>query len=114
VQNNVLTLSNRRFAPRFNLKIPLVFCSVDACLERGHEAISINICERGVYFKTEQPVSVGLPVRVLVQMPGECGGKPATRVVFTGRVSHVEVKRRGRPRSGVGIEFFYSEKFDCI
>jgi PilZ domain len=114
VQKQVLTASNRRYAPRFNIKVPLVFCAVDASLERGHEAISINICERGVYFKTEQPVSVGLPVRVLLQMPDECGGKPATPVVFTGRVSHVAAKRRGRPRSGVGIEFLYSEKFGRI
>ncbi len=110
----MLTAANRRFVTRFNLKVPLVFCPVSAPLECGHEATSINICERGVYFKTREPVSVGLPVRVLLQMPDECGGKPLMRVVFTGRVSHVDVKRRGRPGSGVGVEFFYSEKFDRV
>ena len=108
------SISNRRLASRFNLKIPLVFCPMNTPLERGHEAESINICERGVYFKTEHPVFVGLPVRVLLRMPSVCGGKPATPVVFTGRVSHVAAKRRGRPKLGVGIEFFYSEKFDRI
>jgi len=108
----VLTSANRRSVIRFNLKVPLVFCPVDAPLERGHEATSINICRRGVYFKTREPVSVGLPVRVLLQMPDECGGKPPVRVVFTGRVTHVDVKRRGSPGSGVGVEFFYSEKFE--
>jgi hypothetical protein len=82
-------------------------------VERGYPAKSINISERGVYFKTEQPVSVGLPVRVLLQMPSQCGGNLATRVVFTGRVSHVAAKRRRYRSLGVGVEFIYSDTFDC-
>jgi hypothetical protein len=90
----MMPMSNRRLAQRFNLKIPLVFCPMNTPLERGHEVKSINISQRGVYFKTEHPVFVGLPVRVLLQMPSECGGKPAMPVIFTGRVSHVAAKRR--------------------
>ena len=107
----MLSLLDRRFAPRFNLKVPLVFCP-NTPVERGNAAKSINISVRGVYFQTKQPVFVELPVRVLMQMPSQCSGKLARRAVFTGRVSHVATKRRGCPGLGIGIEFFYSEMFD--
>jgi hypothetical protein len=105
------SLSNRRFTPRFNLKIPFVFCPMNTPLERGQAAKSINISERGVYFKTKYPVFVGLPVRVLLQMPTQCGGNPSTRVIFTGRVSHV-TESGPHPSLGVGVEFFYRETLD--
>jgi len=103
---------DRRLTPRFNLKVPLVFCPMNSPVDRGHAAKSINISVRGVYFQTKQPVFVGLPVRVLMQMPSQCSGRVATRMVFTGRVSHVATKRRSRPGLGIGVEFFYSEMFD--
>lgn len=103
---------DRRFTPRFNLKVPFIFCPMNTPIECGDTVKSINISKRGLYFRTKQPLFVGLPVRVLLEMPGKCGGKLATRVVFTGRVSHVAAKRRGHATSGVGVEFFYSEAFD--
>jgi hypothetical protein len=78
---------------------------------KWHIANSMNISVRGVYFKTTHPVFVGLPVRVQMQMPSQCTGKPATHVVFTGRISHVATKRRGQRISGVGVEFFFNESF---
>jgi hypothetical protein len=106
-------MSDRRFTPRFNLKIPFVFCPMNTPVERGYPAKSINISERGVYFKTEQRVSVGLHVRVLLQMPSQCRGNLATSVVFTGRVTHVATKRRRYRSLGVGVEFIYSDMCDC-
>ena len=63
-----------------------------------------------VFIKTEQPVFVGLAVRVLLQMPVQCGGTLANPLIFTGRVSHVVVKNGRHLSFGVGAEFFYSEK----
>lgn len=108
----MLPMSNRRLTPRFKLKIPFVFCPINTPLERGHIAKSINISERGVYFQTEHPVFVGLPVRVLLQMPCECGGNLATPVVFTGHISHVATKQPGHPATRVGIQLFHSAAFD--
>ena|GEM_PF-4313239 len=108
----MLSMLDRRLTPRFDLKVPFVFCPMNTPVDRGHAAKSINISVRGVYFQTKQPVFVGLPVRVLMQMPSQCSGRLARRVVFTGRVSHVAAKRQGHPSLEVGVEFFYSEMYD--
>jgi len=108
----MLSQLDRRFTPRFNLEVPLVFCPMNSPVELGHAAKSMNVSVRGVYFQTKQPVFVGLPVRVLMQMPSQCSGRVARRVVFTGRVSHVAPKRQGHPSLEVGVEFLYSELYD--
>jgi PilZ domain len=69
----------------------------------------MNISLGGVYFVTSQPVSIGLPVQVLLRMPSRIAGSPSNKKVFTGRVSHVERKEIPGGSSGVGIEFFYCE-----
>jgi hypothetical protein len=108
----MLSRAELRLTPRYKLKIPFLFCMINSPLEFGHTAKTLNISRRGIFFVTEHPLSVGLPVRLLLQMPSKCGGKPATRIVMTGRVSHVAEKWRGQTGSGVGVEFFYSEPFD--
>jgi hypothetical protein len=108
----MLSVPERRLTPRFRVTVPFLFCPMNTPLQHGHAAKSVNICTRGVYFKTTHLVFAGLLVRVVLKMPSECGsGKLATPVVFTGRVSHVEPTQTGR-RSGVGVEFFYSEPLD--
>lgn len=58
---------------------------------------------------TGHPVFVGLPVRLLLRMPTECGGNPGNRIVMTGLVSRVSARWEGEEESGVGVEFIYSE-----
>jgi hypothetical protein len=72
--------SNRRLSPRFNLRVPLIFCPTDTNLDRGHLAYSVNLSTRGVYFKTRDTVFVGEPVQVVLQLPAQCGGKLFFRV----------------------------------
>lgn len=107
----MMSLSDRRLTPRFNLKIPLVLSREYTRRARPRGQIHQYLKSRG-YFKTAHPVFVGLPVQVLLQMPSQCGGYLATRVVYTGRVSHIATKRRGHPGLGVGVEFFYSERLE--
>ena len=103
--------SERRYTPRFKLHVPLVFCPVDTPTAWGHPAKSINISERGVYFRTTHPVFVGLPVRVLLAMPDRLNRRRAGECLFTGRVTHIERKTRYHGQK-VGVEFFYSEPFN--
>jgi hypothetical protein len=101
--------SERRYTPRYGLKVPLVFCPVHSPLTKGHQAKSINISSRGVYFVTSHPVFVGLPVQVLLRMPKRIAGTLPAERVFDGRVTHVEQRDVPSGSSGVGVEFFYWE-----
>jgi hypothetical protein len=108
-QGAAMTTPDRRYAHRYGLKVPLVFCTVHSLLKNGHLAKSLNISSRGVYFVTRHPVFVGLPVHVLLRMPKRIAGTQATERVFTGRISHVESHDDPNESSGVGVEFFYWE-----
>jgi Tfp pilus assembly protein PilZ len=104
------SILERRYTHRFKLSVPLVFCPVTTPLEWGHSATSINISERGVFFKTKHPVFVGLPVRVLLSVPKRFRQRACSPMcLFTGRVTHIVPKGGPRGRLGVGVEFFYSE-----
>jgi hypothetical protein len=104
-----MTTPDRRYSHRYGWKVPLVFCPVHSLLKNGHQAKSINISSRGVYFVTRHPVCVGLPVHVFLRMPKRLAGTQATERVFTGRISHVESYDDPNESSGVGVEFFYWE-----
>ena len=116
--------SERRYAHRFWLKVPWVFSAMDTPIANGHLTKSINILSRGVYFVTNHPMFVGLPVRVLLRMPKRITGTLPSERVFAGRVSHVESKDLANGSSGVGVEFLYweasrksasrSEGLDCM
>jgi hypothetical protein len=101
--------SERRYTQRYGLKVPLVFCSMHSPLTNGHHAKSINISLRGIFFVTNHPVFVGLPVHVLLRMPKQIAGTLPAERVFDGRVTHVEQKDVPSGSSGVGVEFFYWE-----
>jgi hypothetical protein len=101
--------SERRHTHRYGLKVPLVFSPTPSPLTNGLQAKSMNISLGGVYFVTSQPVSIGLPVQVLLRMPSRIAGSSSNQKVFTGRVSHVERNEVPSGSSGVGIEFFYCE-----
>jgi hypothetical protein len=104
-----MTTPDRRYSHRYGLKVALVFCPAHSLLKNGHQAKSINISSRGVYFVTKHPVFVGLSVHVLLRMPKRIAGAQVTERVFTGRISHVESYDDPSESSGVGVEFFYWE-----
>jgi hypothetical protein len=101
-----MTASERRSTRRYGLRVPLVFGAMNFPLTDGHHAKSINISLGGVYFVTSHPVSVGLPVQVLLRIPRRVAGSLSTDRIFTGRVSHIEEKDIPSGGSGVGVEFF--------
>jgi hypothetical protein len=92
-------------------RIPPVFCARHSSwkITHGHEAKPINMSSRGVYFVTSHPVFVWLPVQALLRMPRRIVRTLPTERIFTGRVRQVEWKDVPLGRSGIGVEFFYSQ-----
>jgi Tfp pilus assembly protein PilZ len=103
------SILERRYTKRVKLSVPLVFCSINTPPASAYSAKSINISERGVFFSTKHPMFVGLPVRVMVNMPERFNQTCAPRCLFTGRVTHIVPDGSNRGTLGVGVEFFYSE-----
>jgi len=102
-----MTTSERRYTHRYGWKVPLVFCPMHSPLTDGHPAKSMNISSRGVYFVTNHPVLVWLPVQVLLRMPKRVVKTLPCERIFTGRVRDVEWKDVPSENSGVGVELFY-------
>jgi Tfp pilus assembly protein PilZ len=105
----MLSASGRRRDHRFELAIPLVFWSMNAPAELSYSAKSINISERGICFKTNHPMDIGLRVRVMLNIPERFKLSCKSICQFTGRVAHVEPTGFAYYSLGVGVMFYYSE-----
>jgi Tfp pilus assembly protein PilZ len=101
--------SDRRSAQRLKMAVPLRFRSLKAPSIPEHDAASLNISNRGVYFTTDACISEGLLIQVLLKMPKEVAGDAAKEWRFTGRVAHVEPLGCSKDASGVGVQFLYYE-----
>lgn len=99
----------RRCARRMIMKVPLKFRSLQASTDSEREAASMNICNHGVYFATDQRVSKGVMIQVHLKMPREVVGDDVTEWCFTGRVAHVEPLGATNHKLGVGVQFLYYE-----
>jgi len=78
----------RRYAHCHGLKGPLVFCTMDSPLSKGHQTKSINISWRGVHHVTSHQVFARLPVQVLLRMPKWITETLPTGKTFDGWASH--------------------------
>jgi hypothetical protein len=83
----------RRFTPRYNLKIPLKIQSLDASYALAQAAESANISARGVYFASDLPFKIGTPLQIALRMPEEVTGKASPEWNCRGRVVRVDVSR---------------------
>jgi hypothetical protein len=100
---DVLT-SDRRTSRRLQLKTALrVRIWKSGSTERKAE--SENLSERGTFFATDAPLAIGSAVEILVRMPEEITGKPATEWRCTGHVVRLEPVETPRGKFGVGVEF---------
>jgi hypothetical protein len=104
-----MTTFERHYTHRYGPKSPSMSCPIHTPLTNtnGHQAKSINMSPRGVYFVTSHPVFVWQPFQVVLRMP-----RPITKIlpserIFTGRVRDVEWKDVPSGGSGVGVELFY-------
>jgi len=97
----------RRITSRLIMKVPLKFRPVQAPDGSEKDASSMNICNQGVYFATEEKLDKGTMVQVHLKLPREVIGDEVTEWCFTGRVAHVELLGARQDKLGVGVQFLY-------
>jgi PilZ domain len=96
--------SDRRRARRHRVKAPLRVRVWRSPMpeQRGE---SINLSRHGVYFATDTPLSEGEAVELLLTMPEEVSGEPATEWRYTGHVLRVDRVDCPGGIFGVGVQF---------
>ena len=113
--------TERRIAPRKECTVPLRFrVTKDAdpsARETGAsartpfgtiEGESVNLSERGIYFRSRHRVNVGEPLEMYFTIPRELTGRSAEQVRCSARVVHVEPQadRQGLVGVGAAVERF--------
>ncbi len=111
----------RRIAPRKECTVPLRFRVAKGADSFGREAgaagrtpfgtiegESVNLSERGIYFRSRQRVNVGEPLEMYFTIPRELTGRGAEQVRCSARVVHVELQadRQGLVGVGAAVERF--------
>jgi hypothetical protein len=73
-----------------------------------HEGETVNLSERGVAFKSQQLVTLGMPIELFFTLPTELTGRIPEDVRCTARVVHVDrhSDTNGNIRVGATIERF--------
>ncbi len=99
-----------RITPRFKLHTLLSFHRMQTPSEGEHQAKSINISTRGVYFGTDANLCVGERVEVLIEIPKRVTGVKVGVRRFVGRVTHVQSKDMPEGLSGIGVQLLYYER----
>lgn len=76
--------------------------------ERPFEGETINLSERGIYFKSSHSLDVGEPIELFLTLPTELTGRSPEDVRCHARVVHVDqgVDAYGRTGIGAAIERF--------
>ena len=96
----------RRFTPRYSLKIPLTIQSVGAAQSLAQSTETANISVRGVYFASECRFEVGTPVQIALRMPAEVLGRVSQQWNCRGRVVRVDADSECRTLIGVEIQYY--------
>jgi Tfp pilus assembly protein PilZ len=96
--------SERRSARRISVKTAL---RVRDWKSDWHElrAESENLSERGTFFTTDAALMIGSATEILLKMPQEISGNPATEWRCAGHVVRVEPVDTPRGKLGVGVKF---------
>jgi hypothetical protein len=97
-------VSDRRISRRLQFKTPLRM-RIWKSGSTEHRVESENLSERGTFFATDAPLAIGSAVEILVRMPEEITGKPATEWRCTGHVVRLEPIETPRGKQGVGVQF---------
>ena len=93
-------MPERRLAIRHALRTPLRFRIRKSSIPE-QRAETQDLSERGVFFATKSPLSVGTALELLLKMPQEITGKKTTEWRCTGRV--VRVVPQTLPGQNLGV-----------
>jgi len=72
---------------------------------------TVNLSERGIYFKTAQKVTIGQAMELYFTLPRELTGRSPESVRCSARVVHVEQQSDERGWTGVGA---FVERFEPL
>ncbi len=103
-----MNFSDRRFATRFNVAIPLNYRSWNAA-GPGRAAESINISKCGIYFESDSPIAPGVALRISLQMPEEITGLPSLEWNCLGHVVRLNSFADATEKVGVAVRLDYFE-----
>ena len=95
--------NERRFDTRVNIRVPLRFRVLNSPASTEQTTESENISQRGIYFVTNVPLKVGMPLEVSLRMPPEVAGKTSSDVRCVARVVHVQPNAALGGKSGIGL-----------
>ncbi len=98
-----MSTTKQRLARRFNLKIPLRFRPLSNPATSEQQGESLNLSQNGVYFATDFPLKVGMPVELFLNMPRELTGLPAAEVRCIAQVVHIQHGGFLDNKLGVGV-----------
>jgi PilZ domain len=113
----------RRIAPRKECSVPLRFRVTTASDQPASERVgwlsartlfgtiegeSVNLSERGIFFRSRQRVNVGEPLEMYFTIPRELTGRMSEQVRCSARVVHVESHpdKQGFVGVGAAVERF--------
>jgi PilZ domain len=85
-----------------------VIARTSAASLQAFEGETINLSERGIYFKSSQNLNVGEPIELFFTLPTELTGRSPEAVRCEARVVHIDegVDAFGRTGVGASIERF--------
>jgi hypothetical protein len=100
----------RRISPRKHCVVELRFRVVAGKHQPAQESAyfgtvegeSVNLSERGIYFRSQKKMTVGQPLEMYFTIPRELTGRTSERVRCSARVVHVESRADTRGMVGVG------------
>jgi len=101
---------DRRAGPRVNVCVAMGFRVLDHPEMSEQKAESENMSQHGIYFLTDAPLQIGMPMVLTLRIPHDLTQKVTSEVVCVGRVAHVRPIAGKERMLGIGIhiERFYS------
>jgi hypothetical protein len=77
----------------------------------SYEGETVNLSERGLYFRSREKLSVGAPLEIHFTLPRELTGRNPEPMRCNARVVHVEQRKDQRGMVGIGAAV---ERFEPI
>lgn len=97
--------SNRRRAPRHEVRIPLKICPLSQNGFHSQEVESLKVSRLGVCFETNTPFNVGSDIEIYLKLPKEIAGRDLPEWRCLSRIVHVDLSQSlfFRFRVGAGL-----------
>lgn len=115
-QEDIMPGRERRISPRKNCAVSLRFRVIaNGAKPQAPSATligeALNLSERGVYFTSQEKLSIGAPLEMYLTLPRELTGRSPEPVRCKARVVHVEECARQRGVKGIGAAV---ERFELL